>query len=268
MLVLKKLITLLTMPLGLSVLLLLMGLLAVLMNKKYWAVASLSLGLMVLWLFSTPVVSHYIGSALEDSYPAIPIPVLVNQQPDVQAIVALGGGMSSVVQTDNYRPWPDLNDASDRVWHASKLYYGYRDQANKRLPLVLSGGSIPWLAGDSSEASAMAQFAGDLGVPAERIIEENKSLTTEENAQFTAKLLLPQHIQRIALVTSATHMRRAVLLFTQAGFEVVPVSTDQRFPPQKNHLLNFLPKVDSLEKSTLALHEWLWLLIYAVKNGA
>ena len=259
MLALKKLLTLACMPLGLAMLLVPLAVLALVWRRQRLAMASLSLSLAVLYLFSTPTIANAIGRQLEARYPAIPIQVIVNRNPEVEAIVVMGGGIEAVVQQDNYRPWPDLNDASDRVWHASKLYYAYRDQHNKRLPVVLSGGMLPWVPGDTSEANAMAQFAGDLGVPAERMIEESSSLTTEENARFTAALLQQRNIKRIALVTSGTHMPRAVAQFERAGFEVVAVSTDQRFPPQKDHWLTWLPRADALDKSTIALKEWLWL---------
>ncbi|XHX80074.1 MAG: YdcF family protein [Stenomitos frigidus ULC029] len=47
------------------------------------------------------------------------------------------------------------------------------------------------------------------------------SLTTEENAQFTADLLLPQNVKRILLVTDSPHMLRSQLTFKSLGFEVI-----------------------------------------------
>ncbi len=60
------------------------------------------------------------------------------------------------------------------------------------------------------------------GIPREAISGEDCSLTTEENAQFTADLLLPQNVKRILLVTDSPHMLRSQLTFESLGFEVIP----------------------------------------------
>ena len=66
----------------------------------------------------------------------------------------------------------------------------------------------------------------DLGVPPGRIVLEERSRNTRENAEFTAGLLKEYRVQRVLLVTSALHMRRAVGEFERAGVDVVPAATD------------------------------------------
>jgi uncharacterized SAM-binding protein YcdF (DUF218 family) len=51
---------------------------------------------------------------------------------------------------------------------------------------------------------------------------ENCSLTTDENAVFTASVLQPQGIKRILLVTDPPHMWRSLLVFRAQGFTVIP----------------------------------------------
>ena len=53
----------------------------------------------------------------------------------------------------------------------------------------------------------------DAGVPGKAIQIENKSLTTQENALNTIKLLRARHFHRIILVTSWYHSRRALKTF-------------------------------------------------------
>ncbi len=51
------------------------------------------------------------------------------------------------------------------------------------------------------------------GVPAGAIEVENKSLTTRENAEFTLQRLRAEKVQRVVLVTSWYHARRALKTF-------------------------------------------------------
>ena len=57
----------------------------------------------------------------------------------------------------------------------------------------------------------------DNGVPGKAILIENKSLTTQENALNTIKLLRTKHFHRIILVTSWYHSRRALKTFEHSA---------------------------------------------------
>ena len=59
------------------------------------------------------------------------------------------------------------------------------------------------------------------GIPSSVVDGESCSLTTEENAQFAADLLMPQGVKQIILVTDAPHMLRSRLTFQSLGFEVI-----------------------------------------------
>ncbi len=262
MLALKKLLTFAAMPLGMAFLLGAGALLLFVCKRSKAGGVLIAVALVQLWLFSTPIVSIALGQALEHPYPAVQVRAFVQQHPEIQAIVVLGGGVDSRINQNNYRPWPDLDNGADRVWYGSKLYAAYAQTLHRHVPVLMSGGQIAWLPGDTSEAVAMTEFAVDLGVPAQHIIQETRSTTTEENAHYTASLLASEHIQRIALVTSAFHMRRAVIVFEQAGFVVSAAPTDQRYPSRAPHWLNWVPTVEHLNNSTTALKEWLWWGLY------
>lgn len=64
------------------------------------------------------------------------------------------------------------------------------------------------------------------------------SLTTEQNAQFTAALLWPQGVRKIILVTDQPHMRRSQLIFERFGFTVIPhvIPFETNNPARKNFL--------------------------------
>lgn len=69
-------------------------------------------------------------------------------------------------------------------------------------------------------AEAMARFARDVGVPADRIRVETASINTYENAEFTSALLRQWRLSRVLLVTDHLHMRRSAAAFARSGFAV------------------------------------------------
>jgi uncharacterized SAM-binding protein YcdF (DUF218 family) len=67
------------------------------------------------------------------------------------------------------------------------------------------------------------------GVPAKAIQLENQSRTTQENAQFTVKLLREQKVKRVIIVTSWYHSRRALACFEHYGPELKVYSCPSGF---------------------------------------
>jgi len=67
-----------------------------------------------------------------------------------------------------------------------------------------------------SSAELMKRDAVRLGVPAEAILLEPTSISTEENARFTAQLMADRGLHTAILVTSPYHQRRASLLFARS----------------------------------------------------
>lgn len=104
----------------------------------------------------------------------------------------------------------------------------------------------------AQEADEFAQELARLGVPASVVLREDRSLTTAENARFTAELLAPLGAERVALVTCDWHMPRALWVFGRAGFAATPV------PAQS-------PPVTLRERATRKAYEYgKWCLDLAV----
>lgn len=238
---LDKLLIALISPLGTT---LALGALALLLASRQHKRGSWLLALLAwLWLggWSLPVTSHYVRGWLESPYPAVE----PGQLPQAQAIVLLGGGIRPPEQGQTL---PDLNSASDRVWHAARLFH-----AGKAPLLVLSGGSDPAVS-STSEAQAMGGLMNDLGVPDTALLLEEHSRNTRQNAQFTADLLRQRGVSHILLVTSALHMPRAVPLFEAQGFTVIPAATDHE---ARHHFscVDWLPDASALDGSARAVKE-------------
>ncbi len=119
--------------------------------------------------------------------------------------------------------------------------------------MLLSGGS-DMTAALYAESLGMRQFLLDLGVPAAALLTEERSRNTRENAEMSARLLCERGIQKVLLVTSALHMRRAVHLFEQQGLLVHPVATDHEVGSRKARM-NWLPDANALDGSARAFKE-------------
>jgi uncharacterized SAM-binding protein YcdF (DUF218 family) len=241
MYLLTKIATALISPLGSALVLALLALLLGAWHRRRWALGLGSAAFVWLWLWSLPVASDWLLGQIEAPYPVVPVQAL----PAVQAIVVLGGAMRAATLA---QPLPGLNAASDRVWHAARLYH-----AGKAPLLVLSGGTDARV-NLTSEAQAMHVLLLDLGVPDASMLLEGNSRTTQENARFTAALLQQRGIQHILLVTSALHMRRAISHFEATGLRVTPAATDYAARAVPG-LLGWLPDAGALEASSRGLKE-------------
>lgn len=160
-----------------------------------------------------------------------------------QAVVILGGGLYSGLADDA--------GASVNAYTLERVRHGARVARLTRLPIAVSGGVV-W--GGPSEASLMSLALREYGLTPRW--EEERSRDTHDNAVFTARILLPQGVRRIVLVTHAFHMARSADEFRAAGFEVLPAPALRRAPGE-DAPGDFLPSVTALRQSSTALHEHL-----------
>ena len=165
----------------------------------------------------------------------------------VQAIVVLGGGVLPVS--------PEYGQAQPSAETAARLRYGIWLARQTRLPLAFSGG-VGWGASNLQEASeaAVAQRIAqqENGVTLRWV--EGQSRDTVENARRMAPLLAASGIQRIALVTHASHMPRAMAEFARTGLLVTPAPMGFVLP-RRNPLFEWLPSAEGLQASQQVLRE-------------
>ncbi|WP_336488579.1 YdcF family protein [Methylobacterium nigriterrae] len=172
----------------------------------------------------------------------------------IAGIIVLGGGIESGLSQD--RQQIVVNDAGERPIYLADLGRRYPDAR-----LVFSGGSGS-LRDPTAEADIVGRMSDTLGLPRTRLILENRSRNTRENATFTAGLVKPQPNQRWLLVTSAWHMPRSIGCFRQAGFNVTAYPVDYRTRGYKDvaRFSNFAS--DGLLQLDLAGKEWVGLAAY------
>lgn len=170
------------------------------------------------------------------------------------AIVVLGGGITPAAPP--FLMEPDLADAADRVWYAAQLY---RRGVARRI--IVSGGSFVEQRGGpaTSEAEAMRRFLIDLGVPLEAIVSEGNSLNTLENIRNARQVVGDA---RVALVTSAFHMPRALKIARRGNLNVGAFPTDWRLPPEaRPPWENWVPSIAAMAWSSTSLREHIALLL-------
>jgi uncharacterized SAM-binding protein YcdF (DUF218 family) len=200
-----------------------------------------------LWLLATPIVADALARAME-AYPPLDPAHLTAAQSEAQAVVILGGGVR--------RAAPEVGGDAPSITADLRLIEGAKVARATRLPILVSGSAL--------EAKAMRDFlANDLGTPARWI--EAGSNDTHENAQFSAKLLAAQNINRIILVTSSAHMARAVDEFTAAGLAVTAAPAEM-WTWDERGALRFVPSMAALDRARTALYEWSGRTFRALKN--
>jgi len=208
----------------------------VLMKRRPTAArACLILAVGSLWLLSTPVVSDAL-TAFAEHYP----PVDLRSAAGAGAIVVLGGGG----QRANA---PEYGGPAAEPILLERLSYGAYLSGKTGLPILVTGYHV--------EAAAMrATLLRNFGIEARWV--DADAYDTFENARNSVRLLKADGIQRIVLVTRATHMWRSVQEFTAAGAEVVPAPVGM-LSKRETGVFRYLPHSDALGRSTAALNEML-----------
>jgi uncharacterized SAM-binding protein YcdF (DUF218 family) len=208
---------------------------------------------LLLVVISTPLVAFFSLASLEWRYPpSDDIP------PDAPVIVVLAG---SILSADSVRARPELGSTTlYRCLHASELH-----RANPDRLILLSGGSFE---GDGSPvvARVMRDFMMNQGVKSSQLLLEERSRNTYENAAESYTLLRERGVQRIVLVTDASHMPRASACFRKQGFEVIPSPCNYHANDYSFDLRDLLPDGNSAAHTEMAWHEWLGMAVYRIRG--
>lgn len=258
---LSKLLPLFVYPLGLTSLLLLVGLILA-WKRPDLALFPMGISLFILLIASNAWVSSLLMQSLEWQQ------ISEEELPKAEAILLLGGSTRVPAPP---RQTIEITEAGDRVLYAAHLY-----KAGKAPLIIATGGRIAWLKNpSSSEADSMKNLLVEIGVPASAIIEETQAVNTYENALYTKEILEQRGIKKSLLVTSASHMPRSLRVFQKQGIDVIPAPTDflvtqvdwehLQSTPQAT-VLNLLPSADHLKQTTQAIKEYIGMVVYWLKG--
>ena len=210
------------------------------------AASALAVLSLALYLLSIGAVSDRLMGDLEQTY-AVP----EHLQGDI--IVMLGGGAIADVQ--------DVDGTGMLAQSpSSRLLTTLRLHRLHHLPILLSGGQV--FSDTGSEAEIARRVLRSLGVPDEMIYVEGRSLTTGQNAHYSAEILRRKGYAHPILVTSAFHLPRAVLNFEKEGFAVTPYPADFWVSGNSQlYAIKFAPNASALLTNTVYLQEKLRIFV-------
>ncbi|MBN9219170.1 MAG: YdcF family protein [Mesorhizobium sp.] len=236
-------------PINLAIFLLLAGLISVTIGRRRLAVTGSVLAFLILALSAWTSLGAMMLNPLEERFPKPPLPQKVD------GIVVLGGGFEGAINLA--RGGYELSTSGDRMVETAILA--------RRFPqakVVVSGGNGSLFLEGEGDADTAPRLLVPLGVSADRLVLEDKSRNTYENAIFSRELVKPKPGETWLLVTSAFHMPRAKALFDKAGFPTVPWPVDYRTSGKEGVGMFRDNPADSLENTTMAIREWIGLLAY------
>ena len=250
--ILKKVIArfLFPLPLGLEVIIIGWLLNSKSRFKKTGKVLIIS-GVVFLYLISCiPFIDRFMYS-FEHQY----LPVREHKS-GISYIVVLGGGhVSEEVLPPNSQLYTSTLARVVESVRLKKLF--------PQAKIIYSGGKIE-LADKKSNAEIMAATAVMLGVPPYDIVLEERAKDTIEEALYLKSLLKDKNF---ILVTSASHMPRAVLLFKKQGLKPIPSPSSYLTKKRKNYLIwDYFPSYEGVQKSERLFYEILGI-VWAKING-
>lgn len=171
-------------------------------------------------------------------------------------IIVLGGAVDTVVT--GVRGDTALTMSAERITITARLA-----KALPEAKIIHTGGQGMIVSDQATEAEGAARLFRDFGISPDRVILEDKSQNTWQNAVYAKDIVQPQPGQQWLLVTSAYHMPRAMGVFEKAGWTGVtayPVDYRTRGPQDKS--LGFDGASKGLRRFDIAYREWVGLAVY------
>lgn len=173
---------------------------------------------------------------------------------EIDGIIVLGGSFS--LATSYHWQQVETKASSERLF--SFIEYAHR---YPNAQLIFSGGSslVRRSEIDYTESQLAKQLFDSLGIDTSRIIFEDQSRNTRENARNTKALINPDIDEKWLLITSSYHMPRAIGVFCRAGWHPIPVAIDHQTLKGDVFRLNW-DFFGNSRKLEWAVREWLGLI--------
>lgn len=214
-------------------------------GRLVWtALAALLLGG---WIFIPESILRH----LEQRYPPLPAGTDMRH---FAGVVVLGGALARSELWTEHRQVA-LNDHAERMTEAFALA-----RTHPELTILFTGGIADVRGTGLTEAQRAQIFFTQMGLAPDRVLYEDRSRTTFENAVNSAALPGVDRTRPWLLLTSAFHMPRAMGVFRRAGWNVTPYPVDYDTGSGQSWLdfsFHYGPQA-----WTLALHEVLGFYAY------
>lgn len=248
----SKLIQPILWPFNIALIALVVGLYAVRKDNRRVALWALSISLIALVLPGMPIVARGLLYSIESTYPV----VHHKDAPKADVIAILGGSMMG-----QQAPRKESEEGNgSRVLPGARLY-----RAGKAPYIIVSSGMSYSLLDRNprSESEDMRDVLVEMGVPPSRILMESRSRNTDENARYVAELMKQRGFRSVLVVTSASHLPRAMSSFKKYGVtQAHPFPTDHRIFEKCDGFFSIVPDMASLELSRTAIREYVGRWVY------
>lgn len=196
-------------------------------------------------------IGYWIVRPLEERYPRPSWPVRVD------GILVLGGGLDPSIYATRGAASEDVVEG--RLVAAAELARRYPGAR-----LVFSGGTgAP--EDEPPEAEAAKFVFSQIGIPQRRILYEDRSRNTWENFAYSRLLVRPKSDEVWVLVTSASHMTRAMLVAGRLHWQFVAWPSDYATEPVIP-IISFSGLARNLDLLNLGLHEWIGIAAYKLAS--
>ena len=232
-------------PFGMVISLLIVGIYFLYKSNYLRAKIFLTSSLVLLFLFSYPPFVNLLVQNLENQYPKY------GYTESIKYIHVLGNGHN----TDAEQPISSkISDAGTkrvlegviihkRIPNSKLIFTGYEGTTNR------------------TNAEMNALLAKALGVKSSDMIINGSPVDTQEEAEFTKSLL---GVKPFVLVTSATHMPRAMMIFHALGMH--PIAAPTNYYKSEYKGLFRAPNARYFYISKAAVHEYLGMLLVKLKS--
>ena len=207
--------------------------------------ASILVQVLALFLFASigcGLIPYMLLHPLQNNYRSLPDPKWHKHN----TIILLTGGATVAIVTESA--------AWSRVITAARLFNACKE-SNNGCTLLISGGDVGdkgmSLAENYQKALLQSEISQD------DITLETRSMNTWQNAKFTCDMLKKNPHGQVILVSSAYHLKRALLDFAHFGIHAIPAPADFL-----DIDIKALPTTENIESNDTVLHEYLGLLQY------
>ncbi len=243
--VLKKVVSALLYPIGISATLVFIGLVTWRTKRTCGAaMVFVLIGVIFLLVMSFPITATLLLVSVEKRAGSY-VDAASLRTKHIRYIVVLGGAG----KTDKLSPADRTGASIFRVLEGVRLW--------KKVPgskLVLSGmGFGP----EANNPKLMGRLAIELGVASDSLIIKAQAWDTAQEATLFSKLV---EGEPFALVTSAYHMPRAMMLFRMLGLHPIPSPCEFKAKVWPRWYRWFIPDAEALLDSTLVIHEYIGMV--------
>ncbi len=236
-------------PFNLLILFFLIGLIFLIIKKHKIALFILLIDFVITFTISFFPIGQYLTYLLEKDYHT-----KIEFSEKIDGIMILGGATNAKLANEYNQI--NVNDASERLIESLRLINRF-DKAK----IVFSGGSGSINKTNYSHAQIAKKFYEIAKINIENIIFEDKSRNTFENILFTSKIVKPKNNETWILITSAFHMKRALLIAEKINWKFIPYAVDfktgKKISLKPN--LNLYNNFSAFQKIS---HEWTGLFAY------